>query len=81
MLMSMWGNEHSHILLVEVKINAIPLVGHLDVFINILNAYAFDSAIPLPGISYIFIHTCVQRWMWENIHYSIACCDLRLQTM
>lgn len=61
--MSMWGNEHFHTLLVEARINAIPVVGHLAVLINILNAQASDAAISLPGTSYTFIHTCAQRWM------------------
>lgn len=79
--MSMWGNEHSHILLVGARINANPLVGHLALLINILDAYAFDSAIPLPGTSYIFIHTYAQRWMQGNIHCGIVCRDIRLQTI
>ena len=61
--MSMGGNEHSHILQVRARINAIPLVGHLAIRINILNAFAFDSAISLPGISYRFFHICAQRGM------------------
>lgn len=84
MLMHMWANEHCLILLVRVRINAVPLAGQWVALINIsgdTRRSVFDSAIPLPGISYRLVHTCTQRWISKNICFSIVYSDMRLETL